>query len=231
MSALARDIDRKAPAIPSLRDGDAARDAWPLILAQRFVHADVPVPTNAGFEDPRASPIRGNLPRRRPPVTDRQLLRLIAVVGLLIIVSHEMRYSTLQAELWSRVAQPLGFHLAAGADPSPITPDRGPYDLRLGYANLPTNVARLRNGGFEVVSQARPSAQMRALSERGLDVIYPEKARAGLTLFDGGGRVIYTARYPHFIYDRFEAIPRWWWRACCSSKTVSCLTAAGHATR
>jgi len=48
---------------------------------------------------------------------------------------------------------------------------------------------------------------MRALSERGLDVIYPEKARAGLTLFDGGGRMIYTARYPHFIYDRFEAIP------------------------
>ncbi len=48
---------------------------------------------------------------------------------------------------------------------------------------------------------------MRALSDRGLDVIYPEKAQAGLTLFDGGGRTIYSARYPHFIYDRFEAIP------------------------
>ena len=58
-----------------------------------------------------------------------------------------------------------------------------------------------------MVGQARPSAQMRALSDRGLDVIYPEKARAGLTLFDGAGRTLYSARYPHFIYDRFDAIP------------------------
>ncbi len=207
MSALARDIDRATPALPLRRDDDAARDPLPLILAPRFVHADVPMPINVGFEDPRATPIRGNAPRRGPRFTDRQLLTPIAIIGLLIVVSHELRYSPLQAEFWSRVAHPLGFQLAAGADPSPITPDRGPYDLRLGYANLPADVSRLRAGGFEVVSQARPSAQMRALSDRGLDVIYPEKARAGLTLFDGGGRVIYSARYPHFIYDRFETIP------------------------
>lgn len=206
MSALARDIDRTAPVLPSRRDGDAARDPLPLILAPRFVHADVPAPTNVGFEDPQATPIRGNAPRG-PRFTDRQLFRPIAIIGLLIIVSHELRYSPLQAELWSRVAAPLGFHLEPGADPTPITPDRGPYDLRLGYADLTADVARLRAGGFDVVSQARPSAQMRALSDRGLDIIYPEKARAGLTLYDGGGRMIYSARYPHFIYDRFEAIP------------------------
>jgi len=207
MSALARDIDRTAPTLPSSRDDETARDPLPLIIAPRFVHADVPVPTNAGFEDPRATPIRGNVPHRSPRFTDRQLFTPIAIIGLLIVVSHELRYSPLQAELWSRVAQPLGFQMVEGGDPSPITPDRGPYDLRLGYANLPADVSRLRAVGFDVVGQARPSAQMRALSERGLDVIYPEKARAGLTLFDGGGRTIYSARYPHFIYDRFEAIP------------------------
>ena len=126
MSALARDIDRPAPALPSRRDDEAARDLLPpLIIAPRFVHADVPVPTNVGFEDPRATPIRGNAPRRGPRFTDRQLFTPIAIIGLLIVVSHELRYSPLQAELWSRVAQPLGFQMADGTDPTPITPDRG----------------------------------------------------------------------------------------------------------
>ena len=148
MSALARDIDRTAPALPSSRDDETARDPLPLIIAPRFVHADVPVPTNVGFEDPRATPIRGNVPHRSPRFTDRQLFTPIAIIGLLIVVSHELRYSPLQAELWSRVAQPLGFQMVDGADPSPITPDRGPYDLRLGYANLPADVSRLRAVGL-----------------------------------------------------------------------------------
>ena len=136
--------------------------ALPLILAPRFVHADVPMPINVGFEDPRATPIRGNAPRRGPRFTDRQLLTPIAIIGLLIVVSHELRYSPLQAEFWSRVAQPLGFQLAAGADPSPITPDRGPYDLRLGYANLPEDMSpvarrrlRSRQSGTAVAADAR----------------------------------------------------------------------------
>ncbi len=202
MSALARDIDRTGPRIP-VRE----RSAMPLILAPRFVHDDLPAPLNVGFEDPRATQIRGNVPRVGPRFTDRQLLSFFAVVALLIVASHELRYSSAQAEWWALVAQPVHFELGQGPSHTPIQPDDGPYDLRLGYAHLPERVARLQSMGFQVASQARPSAQMLKLSSHGLDVVYPEKAQAGLTLRDRTGETIYSARYPHFIYDSFESIP------------------------
>ena len=202
MSALARDIDLPTPQTPSRE-----REALPLILAPRFVHTDVPEPLNVGFEDPRATQIRGNAPRVGPRFTDRQLVSFFAVIGLLVMVSHELRYSSSQAEWWARVALPLHFELAQGSNPTPIKPDAGPYDLRLGYSRLPDQVTHLQSMGFEIASQARPSEQMLNLSARRLDVIYPEKAQAGLTLLDRSGRTIYSARYPHFVYDRFEAIP------------------------
>ena len=202
MSAVARDIDRLAPRTPSRE-----RDAAPLILAPRFIHADVPAPLNAGFEDPRATQIRGNAPRVGPRFSDRQLAAFFGVIGLLIIASHEIRYSSAQAEWWARIGQPLHFELAAGPSPTPIKPDAGPYDLRLGYVHLPERVTHLQSMGFDVDTQARPSAQMLKLAGHGLDVIYPEKAQAGLTLLDRSGRTIYSARYPHFVYDSFESIP------------------------
>jgi len=201
MSALARDIDRP-PQTPS-RD----RPAQPLLMAPRFVHPDVAVPLNAGYEDPRATAIRGNTPRLGPRFSDRQLLSFIAVVALLIMASHELRYSSAQAQWWAQLAQGMHFEVAPGPGTVAVAPDAGPFDLRLGYAQLPQRVAGLRSAGFEVTHQARPSSQMMALQQRGLDVIYPEKAQAGLTLFDRAGRTIYSARYPRFVYDRFESIP------------------------
>jgi membrane peptidoglycan carboxypeptidase len=202
MSALARDIDRVAPQLPA-----RGRDATPLILAPRLLRDDAPAPLNIGLEDPRATQIRGNRPRVGPRFTDRQLLSFFSIIALLIIASHELRYSSAQAEWWAHIAKPIHFELGRGPNPTPIKPDTGPYDLRLGYARMPNQVEHLQSMGFEVVDQARPSAQMLALSSHGLDVIYPEKAQAGLTLRDRSGRTIYSARYPHFVYDAFESIP------------------------
>ncbi len=182
-----------------------------VIVAPRFVHADVPGAMkfgfNAGFEDPRAVPIRGNAPHVGSRFTDRQLLSFCAIVALFIMVSHELRYSSAQAEWWARIAQPLHFELAPGPTPEPIEADAGPYDLRLGYVHLPDRVARLRSQGFVIAEQARPSPRMRSLAAHGLDVIYPEKTQAGLELFDRSGRTLYSARYPRYGYAAFDSIP------------------------
>ena len=213
MSALARDIERPTTQIVLLRNvnpsprADAARDVIPLNVAPRIRRSHKVGVLNAGFEDPSSTNIRGDTPRRGPRYTDRQLLVCVALIGLLIMVSHEFRYSSGQAVWWARIASQLHFELAPGANPVPLAPDAGPYDLRLGYTDLPARVARLQSMGFQTVSQARPSAQMVKLSEHGLDAVYPEKAQAGLTLLDRTGRTLYSARYPHFVYDGFEAIP------------------------
>ena len=208
MSALARDIERPSSPIPFRdRKGESARDALPLILAPAPRLTQLAVPIHLGFEDPRAAQIRGNRPRVGPRFNNRQVAFFCLFLGLLAVVSHELRYSSAQAEWWARVAQPLHFELAPGANPTPLTPDEGPYDLRLGYAQLPGEIDRLQAAGFDVVNQARPSQRMLDLDRKGIDVIYTEKPQAGLTLLDRAGRTVYSARYPHAVYDKFESIP------------------------
>jgi membrane peptidoglycan carboxypeptidase len=208
MSALAKDIERPSPPIPFRdRKGESNRDAFPLILAPAARVEKLAAPIQLGFEDPRAVPIRGNAPRVGPRFSDRQVAFFCALLGVLAVVSHELRYSSAQAEWWAQVAAPLHFELAPGANPTPLSPDEGPYDLRLGYVQLPHEIERLRAAGFQIASQARPSERMVELDRNGLDVIYSEKPQAGLTLLDRTGRTVYSARYPHVVYDRFESIP------------------------
>ncbi len=206
MSAVARDVVRLPSRLPE--PGSEGRPRAPLTLAPAFVRADIPEPTRRGFEDPAPLRIRGNTPRVGLRYSDRQIAVFLAAVAVLVMVSHELRYSTGQAAWWAQVAQPLHVELAPGANPVPFTPDAGPFDQRLGYAVLPQRIERLQTMGFEIASQARPSPRMYALNAQGLDAIYQEKPQAGLTLLDRTGRTIYNARYPNFIYDRFESIPR-----------------------
>ena len=194
MSALARDIDQ--PGSPVARKGPVGEPPLPLLLAPAQGPA-LAVPIHR----------RGCVPHRGPPFTNRQLFAFVALLGLLAIFSHELRYSSAQAEWWAQLARPLYFQLGPGPNPTPIVPDAGPYDLRFGYAALPREIDRLKANGFEIASQARPSARLVELSQHGLDVIYDEKPQAGLTLLDRTGRTIYNARYPHAVYDRFESIP------------------------
>ncbi len=208
MSALARDIDRPAPRIKLKgRTGDGTREVLPLVFAPARRPAVLAAPIHVGLEDPRIAPIRANVPRMGPRFSDRQLLVFVAVLGLLAILSHELRYSSAQAEWWAQLARPVSFHLEAGSNPTPIDPNAGPYDLRLGYAQLPREIERLKASGFDVASQARPSQRMLELRRAGLDVIYDEKPQAGLTLLDRAGRAVYDARHPHAVYDNFDSVP------------------------
>ena len=54
-------------------------------------------------------------------------------------------------------------------------PSAGPYDLRLGYASLPSFEERLLARGFAVTAQARGSAAMLSMADQGL--FFPMKRR------------------------------------------------------
>jgi hypothetical protein len=147
-------------------------------------------------------------------VTRRRLkwLALLILAALLAalasVVAREIRTSRLQARYFSAFDKELSFRLAPGASDSIRFPaHQGPYDLRLGYAQLPAFTSRLRQRGFAVTAQARQSARMKEIADRGLYIPYDEKDQAGLQVFDPSGAPLYSARYPQNVYDSFAAVP------------------------
>jgi len=169
------------------------------------------------------------LPRRRtagtssvaPPRRKRRWLRVLAsllriasgviLLGALVVLvrlgHEEMRHSRWQARWLSEFAASIGYRLEPGPAREPLRADRGPYDVRLGYAQLPEFGHRLERAGFAISSQAVPSRRMSELAAQGLFNVYPEKIRAGLQLDDAAGLHIQRALYPRNVYPGFSAIP------------------------
>ncbi len=152
-------------------------------------------------------------PTRRPSGFFPSLLRIltalliICVFGLVTLLVLEFRSNRGQAFWLSEYASRIGFQIMAGQAGSLPAPDTGPYDMRLGYADLPAFQQRLLDAGFYVTSQARLTPRAKALADRGLFRIYDEKTQAGLQLLDMRGQEIYSARYPANVYQTFAAIP------------------------
>ena len=73
--------------------------------------------------------------------------------------NSEIETSRLQARYLSELTRDVGFYVADGPSHSIRFPqaDTGPYDNRLGYAQLPAIQQRLLKRGFEISSQARNS--------------------------------------------------------------------------
>lgn len=120
----------------------------------------------------------------------------------------ELRYSMWQARYLADLGKVLTFRVGPGPSDAIRFPRSGPYDWRLGYALIPDFVAKLRTTGFEVQAQARMSAPMQSLVDRGIFVPYREKSQAGLTVLDRNDRPMYRARFPQRVYENFDAIPR-----------------------
>ncbi|MGE5115386.1 MAG: hypothetical protein ACM3N6_02720, partial [Betaproteobacteria bacterium] len=78
------------------------------------------------------------------------LLSLLAAVAVLAwMVFDEYRTSDLQARYLSRLAGELSFRVEPGPSYDIRYPGPGPYDQRLGYAQLPRYVDKLRSQGYE----------------------------------------------------------------------------------
>lgn len=161
-----------------------------------------PPPSNAQVAAPAG--------RRRVPIRFR-LLRwavcLVVVAALVLAVRHEFRESTLQAHFFSTLAAKMRWQVEPGANPAAWFPPAAPYDQRLGYSRLPDMLSRLREAGYTVRAQARPSEEFLEAVQRGFYPIYRERAQAGLLLYDHAGRVLQQSRFPERQYARFSDIP------------------------
>lgn len=123
------------------------------------------------------------------------------------LVSIEFEASPLQARLISRLANGMTFSVDAGPDPDPRFADRGPYDLRFGYAQIPDFIHSLERANFVVERQARMSSTLKNFVDYGGFPIFHEKSQAGLSILDRSQRSIYFSRHPEEVFPAFEAIP------------------------
>ena len=133
---------------------------------------------------------------------------LLAMVILARIVQTEIETSRLQAHYLSELTRDIGFAVGSGpSDRIRFPSASGPYDVRLGYAQLPAFTTRLNERGFAVADQARDSDRMIALADEGLFLPYAEKDQAGLVLRDASGATLFHSRYPQRVYESFDAVP------------------------
>ncbi len=137
------------------------------------------------------------------------LVTILAAVGIVVrIVQIEIDTSRLQAHYLSELTRDIGFAFEPSASHSIRFPTtNGPYDLRLGYVQLPAFTDRLEKRGFTIAAQARDSARMLSLADDGLFLPFEEKDQAGIELRDANGTMLLRTRYPQRVYQSFEAVP------------------------
>lgn len=135
-------------------------------------------------------------------------LALLAVLALLGWgVATEARTSYLQSRVFTWFDQHIKYWVAPGPSPSIRFPQPGPYDVRLGYAELPAIIQSLKTHQFQIVRQARWSPWLDWFVANGGYTLYDQKTRAGLQLFDRHGVPLFAASYPRRVYADFGEIP------------------------
>jgi membrane peptidoglycan carboxypeptidase len=146
--------------------------------------------------------------RRHPCLASAPVLLPILIAGLAVgLLTLEMRSSWLEAHLLAAVGGSMKFSIARGTSAAIRFPHTGPYDHRLGYAELPQFVNRVKAFGYQVTAQARDSKPYLLLTRLGLYPIYHEKTQAGLQILDRDGKDLYTAPYPVRVYSNASEIP------------------------
>jgi membrane peptidoglycan carboxypeptidase len=149
-------------------------------------------------------------PRRRSRRALKWTLFTLATVALLLTgaaLYFEARTSWLQARELSRFGAELGHEVQPGPSDAIRFPDHGPFDQRLGYAELKRFTARLVARDFAIERQARFSPRLLQYADKGYFVPYREKIRAGIDIFGRQGEPLYDYRYPLRGYDSFGQIP------------------------
>ncbi len=133
------------------------------------------------------------------------LLCVLALFGWGIAV--EIRTSFLQSLIFTRLTRDISFSIEDGPSSSILFPNDGPYDERLGYAELPKYIQSLGRHQLAVTKQARWSPALARFVADGGYAVYREKPDAGLKLFDSDGGLIYRASYPERTFASFGSIP------------------------
>ncbi len=140
--------------------------------------------------------------------------RVFACVGIVLLAAagawalrSEVQTSRLQAGVIVPFARDLTFSVEPGLDPDGLFPIGGPYNKRLGYADIPSFITSLSDQGYGVEQQARLSENFRKFIRYGGFAVYREKSQTGLTIRDRDGDEIYTSRHPERVFKNFRDIP------------------------
>jgi membrane peptidoglycan carboxypeptidase len=171
---------------------DGAPQAW----------SEPPAPPG---DAPAPPPARGRGPSRIKLVLLLALLVLLVLLGLWVV--REARTSSLQAKFFADLASKLEYRMAPGPSDSIRFPPASPYDVRLGYANLPGYLDKLKNRDYVIDAQARISPKMGELADIGLFATYREKTKVGLEILDCRSEPLFASRFPERYYDKFDAAP------------------------
>ena len=123
------------------------------------------------------------------------------------LVTVEVQTSWLESHVFSVIATRATFFLGRGPAKVLPTAGDGPFDLRLGYRQLPELVARLEKRGFHVKAQAQASPTLLRLAHFGLSPLYHEKDKAGLVILDRNDRPLHASQFPSQVYESFDSIP------------------------
>ncbi len=159
------------------------------------------------------APSRQSLRRRTAAGKPRRWWLYLLIFAAIVLAAcggagyYEAQTSTLQARYLSAFAAKLNFHVAKGASDSIVFPKKGPYDLRLGYVQLPTMLKKLQQKGLEIASQSRFSNDLHRYAQYGFNIPYNEKSQAGLHILDATQQSMYQMINPKRIYADFAAIP------------------------
>jgi membrane peptidoglycan carboxypeptidase len=120
---------------------------------------------------------------------------------------YEIKTSSSQAKFISRYTNDLRYRVADGPSDKIVFPQKGPYDIRLGYVQLPTFLDKLQQKGMVISRQARFNESLRNYAEKGFYIPYNEKSRAGLQILDSSGQSIYRMNNLKRVYRDFYDIP------------------------
>ena len=137
----------------------------------------------------------------------RWVIVAFCAVAISWAVIVETQTSYLEAWLFPRLDREMTFAVRPGASPTIQFPKYGPYDERLGYAELPGFIAALKARRYDIAGQARWSPGLADFVHAGGFPVYREKDQAGLQIFDRSNRRIYAARFPERAYRDFADIP------------------------
>ena len=133
-------------------------------------------------------------------------LGALLLVGGGLLVAQELRASDYQAQFFASLARRASFTVGDGPSPAIRFPKSAPYDDRLGYADLPLFLDRLKAREFEIAQQARISGQMAELVDAGYFAPYFEKYQTGLRIVDRHNGTLFQDRYPQRVFQRFDDI-------------------------
>ncbi|MCJ8165019.1 transglycosylase domain-containing protein [Pontibacter sp. E15-1] len=134
-------------------------------------------------------------------------IALLVVIIAVSLVLYEMNTSRFQSQEFTRIASSLTYRLESGPSKSIAFPQNGPFDTRLGYAQLPNFLDRAKRKGMYIASQASFSPELLAYTQDGYFTPYTEKMQTGLRIADASGQPLYQFRYPRRIYAAFDSIP------------------------